>query len=58
MSLIDIIPYELRTANKKEEVISYLNLLDINIKLKKYALTDWSKDTGVKLTKEDYDKLR
>ena len=57
MSFLSQIPKEYLTPDKKEEVINFLISLPIFYMPKKYTLIEWGKVVGVKLTKEDYQKL-
>ncbi len=49
---VDLIPAELIDPNKKEEFLTWLRALDVDIWTKKYILIDWCQLTGVALTED------
>lgn len=52
MSVIETIPGELLDKDRLQDFISFLLLFPAPQGFKKNMLTDWTKWTGVKLTKE------
>jgi len=52
-----IIPPELLDPKRKEDVIMFIVQLPVDIFTKKYILLSWAKAVGVKLDKEDVERV-
>jgi len=57
MSLIGLIPDDMFSPERKDDIIIMLRTLDVPPRRKKQALVDWSQSVGAGLTKEDFQKL-
>ena len=57
MSLYGIIPLDLMSPDRKDDVIIILADLPISPRRKKQALNEWSQSVGLGMTKDDYQKL-
>lgn len=57
MSLIEIIPPDLRKVNKREEFFLYLRLLPVPLHTKKYMLLDWCEYVGLEMKKKYADEV-
>lgn len=52
MSLLELVPEELRSAAKRDQFISWLNGTGWKRHTKKYVLLDWTEFTGVEMTRQ------
>ena len=50
MSMLEAIPEEYRSIEKKKEFFEYLQTLFLPEKYKRYIIADWCKFTGYKMT--------
>ena len=55
--IAEILPIALLSPDKEDEVITFLQQLDVPDRRKKHALVEWCNYTGVVLTEELVDKL-
>lgn len=52
MSLIEVVPEELRVGTKREDFLSWLKLMPGPLHTKKFILLDWCEYTGTKMKRE------
>lgn len=52
MSLYEVIPEDLRSAEKQEDFLEWLRILPAPLHTKKYLLLDWCEFTEVKMTRK------
>lgn len=52
MSLYEVIPEELRSADEQEEFLRWLRILPAPLHTKKYILLDWCELVEVPMTRE------
>ena len=57
MSLIGVIPADMFSPERLDDVIMQLRMLDVPPRRKKELFTEWGQAVGAALTKEDYQKL-
>jgi len=57
MSLIGLIPDDMFSPERKDDIIVMLRTLNISPRRKKQAFVDWSQAVGAGLTKEDFQRL-
>lgn len=57
MSLIGLIPEDMFSPDRKDDIIVMLRTLDVPPRRKKEELAGWAQAAGAGLTKEDYQKL-